>query len=429
MWQDPADGVWEISLLGLDVGKYYSFNVDGPTGNGEGFNGLAQIGDPYARAAAHSMNNTIVIDPDETNRWWSGWTDQDYVTRPPQDLVIYEMHVRDLTMHPSSGVAAGAGREVRGPDRVGRHRHGHRPHQGHSGRRPSRSCRRPNSPTARDDYNWGYAPVFYFAPEASYARQPLKGSQYFEFKRLVNELHRRGLGVVLDVVFNHVGSPNIFNLIDKKYFFRLNPDYTFSNFSGCGNDVRTRGADDAAADRGQHRVLDEGVPRRRLPLRPRGADRPRHDDGAARRGARDQHERRPDLRAVELPRREQAPAQGHRLVRVEQRLPLLRQGFRHGPPQPRVAAEEHHGLRGHVGRQPAPAGQLPREPRRHGAGRRALHAAGPRRPQPAGHGRGGEPARGDGSVHVARHPDDLRGTGIPAQQARHPATRTTRATT
>jgi len=90
-----------------------------------------------------------------------------------------------------------------------------------------------------NDYNWGYAPVFYFAPEASYAQHPLKGSQYFEFKHLVNELHRMGFAVILDVVFNHVGWPNIFHLIDKKYFFRLNPDFSYSNFSGCGNDFKT----------------------------------------------------------------------------------------------------------------------------------------------------------------------------------------------
>ncbi len=238
MWKDPADGVWEISLLGLDIGSYYSFNVDGPAGNGEGFNGLAQVGDPYARAAAHSMNNTIVIDPEETNRWWSGWTDQGYVTRPIQDLVIYEMHVRDLTIHPSSGVEPALAGKYEGlVASIGKGTA--IDHIKDLGATTVEIM--PPAEFSNDEggFNWGYAPVFYFAPEASYARQPLKGSQYFEFKRLINELHRHGLGVVLDLVFNHVGSPNIFNQIDKKYYFRLNPDFTFSSFSGCGNDVRT----------------------------------------------------------------------------------------------------------------------------------------------------------------------------------------------
>ena len=82
MWKDPADGVWELSLLGLDIGAYYAFFVDGPTGDGEGFNPTQPIGDPYARAAAHAENNTLVIDPDATNQWFAGWTDQDWKLPP-----------------------------------------------------------------------------------------------------------------------------------------------------------------------------------------------------------------------------------------------------------------------------------------------------------------------------------------------------------
>ncbi|HET6494871.1 MAG TPA: alpha-amylase family glycosyl hydrolase [Thermoleophilia bacterium] len=238
MWKDPADGVWEISLLGLDAGRYYSFNVDGPMGDGEGFNPLAQIGDPYARAAAHAENNTIVIDPGAETRWFDGWTDGDYATPPSQDVVIYEAHVRDLTMHPSSGVAPplrGRYEGVLASEGTGTGLD----HLKDLGVNMIEFLPLAEFNNGPDGYNWGYSQVFYFAPEASYARDPLRGSQYYEFKRLVNELHRRGFGVILDVVFNHVGSPNIFHLVDKKYYFRLNPDYTYSNFSGCGNDVRT----------------------------------------------------------------------------------------------------------------------------------------------------------------------------------------------
>lgn len=238
MWKDEQDGVWEVSLLGLDVGRYYSFNVDGPTGNGEGFNGLAQVGDPYARAAAHAHNNTIVVDPDETNRWFGGWTDSEYSTVSPQDLVIYEMHVRDMTIHPSSGVAPNLGGTYEGLLATAGTGTG-LDHLKELGVTTLEIMPLAEFSNGENEYNWGYAPVFYFAPEASYARDPLRGSQFFEFKGLVNELHRQGFGVVLDVVFNHVGGPNIFSLIDKKYFFRLNPDYSFSSFSGCGNDLRT----------------------------------------------------------------------------------------------------------------------------------------------------------------------------------------------
>lgn len=238
MWQDPADGIWEISLLGLDIGKYYSFNVDGPTGNGEGFDPFAQIGDPYARAAAHGRNNCIVIAPDATNRWFAGWTDSAWSRPPRQNAIIYELHIRGMTIHPSSGVPAeyrgkyegllatlGTGSGLDHLKELGVTHIELMPPAEFNGN--------------VNEYNWGYGPVLYFAPEASYAQDPLRGSQYYEFKSLVDGLHNAGFGVILDVVFNHVGSPNFFHLIDKKYYFRLNPDFSYMNYSGCGNDLRT----------------------------------------------------------------------------------------------------------------------------------------------------------------------------------------------
>jgi len=241
LWKDERDGVWEISLLGLDTGKYYAFTLDGPRGDGESFHPDSVIGDPYARAAAHAQNNPIVIDPAETNRWFGGWTDQDYRTPHPKDVVIYETHVRDLTAHPSSGVPP----ELRGKfmgliasEGTGTGLD----HLKELGVNMLEFLPVAEFHNNLNDYNWGYATTYFFAPEASYGRDPLKGSQYFEFKQMVNELHRRGFGVILDVVYNHVGSPNLFNMIDKKLYFRLNPDYTFSNWSGVGNDFRTESA-------------------------------------------------------------------------------------------------------------------------------------------------------------------------------------------
>lgn len=239
MWKDEADSVWEITLLGLNVGTYYSFNVDGPDGAGEGFDPSVPVGDPYAMAVAiDSDHNSIVIDPDATNRWFAGWTNDDYTTPNHEDMVVYEMHVRDMTMHPSSGVppslrgtyegllasvGTGAGLD----------------HLKDLGVNmiellPVQEFHNPGN-----SYNWGYATAFFFAPEASYGRAPATGSQFYEFKHLVNELQNMGFGVMLDVVYNHVGHPNIFSLIDRKYYFRLNPDFSYSNFSGVGNDVRS----------------------------------------------------------------------------------------------------------------------------------------------------------------------------------------------
>jgi len=238
MWKDERDGVWEITLLGLDIGQYYSFNIDGPRGRGEGFNPDAFISDPYGAAAAHAENNTIVMDIHATNQWFAGWTDQDYRAPDFQDMVIYEAHLRDLTMHPSSLVPAHLRGKYAGllaTDGKGTGLD----HLKDMGVNMIEFLPLQEFNNGVGEYNWGYTTVHYFAPEASFARDPLKGSQVYEFKHLVNELHRHGFGVIMDVVYNHVGWPNLFAHIDRKYFFRLTPTYDYLNFSGVGNDFKS----------------------------------------------------------------------------------------------------------------------------------------------------------------------------------------------
>lgn len=233
-----GDGTWALTTVGLDTGRYYAFSVDGPQGDGDNFNRDVFLGDPYAAAAAHAENASIVVDPGATNRWFGGWTDQGWKAPKHEDMVIYEAHVRDLTSHPSSGVPG----DLRGTYEGLLATAGAKTGLDHI--RALGANMIEFLPTAEfgngeTNHNWGYCTAYYFAPEASYARDPLRGSQVHEFKRLVNELHRQGLGVIVDVVYNHVGFPNVFTMIDKKYYFRLGPDYSFQNFSGCGNDVRS----------------------------------------------------------------------------------------------------------------------------------------------------------------------------------------------
>jgi len=238
MWKDDADGVWEVTLLGLDIGQYYSFNIDGPQGRGEGFNPLAYVSDPYGYAAAHAENNTIVVDPEATNKWFGGWTDENYRAPDFQDMVIYESHLRDLTMHPSSLVPAHLRGKYSGllaTDGKGTGLD----HLKDMGINMIEFLPIQEFNNGVGEYNWGYTTVHYFAPEASFGHEPLKGSQFYEFKNLVNELHRHGFGVILDVVYNHVGWPNLFSMIDRKYFFRLTPNYDYLNFSGVGNDFKS----------------------------------------------------------------------------------------------------------------------------------------------------------------------------------------------
>ncbi len=235
-----SEGVWEVWLDGLRFGAYYSFRVDGAQGNGDGFNRAVPIGDPYGRAAAHERGNSMVMDPHAGQEWFKGWTDEHWQTPAWSDAVIYETHMRDLTSHHSSGVperlrgryagllaSEGTGTGLDHLKALGVNMIEFMPiHEFENG---------------MTNHGWGYSPVYVFAPESSYAQAPAVGSHYYEFKNLVNELHNKGFGVLLDVVYNHVGNPNVFAMIDNKYYFRMDHAFRYSNFSGCGNDIRTEG--------------------------------------------------------------------------------------------------------------------------------------------------------------------------------------------
>lgn len=238
MCKNEGDGTWVLTTVGLDIGKYYAFTVDGPQGDGENFNGDVYLGDPYASAAAHAENCSIVIDRDATNAWFGGWTDQNWKAPKHEDMVIYEAHVRDLTADPSSGVPEKLRGKYEGILASSATKTG-LDHIRAMGANMIEFLPVEEFGNGETNHNWGYCTAYYFAPEASYACDPMHGSQVFEFKRLVNEMHRQGFGVIMDVVYNHIGFPNVFTMIDKKYYFRLGADYSFQNFSGCGNDVRS----------------------------------------------------------------------------------------------------------------------------------------------------------------------------------------------
>jgi len=223
------DGVWEHTVPGLRLGQYYAYQIEGPRGDGEGFNPTVWAGDPYALAVSLAEGNSIVkeLEPFVPPALRIPW----------EDLVIYETHVRHFSWDPSSGVpealrggyggftaTAGLGTGIDHLKRLGVNVVQFLPiHEFPNGFEPR--------------HDWGYATGFFFAPESSFATDPRSGSQVQEFRALVRELKEHGFLVFLDVVYNHIGGVNVFDLIDRKYYFRLNPDLTKQNFSGCGNDV------------------------------------------------------------------------------------------------------------------------------------------------------------------------------------------------
>ena len=258
-------GVWEVSLPGQFIGQYYGYRVSGPREEGEMFDPSKLIADPYSKAVATEntylhQGKTLIIDTAGYNWEGDSWTGYN-----PRDLIIYECHIRDLTAHPSSGVPAdmaGSYKALLLPDIRGGLNHikslgvnavEFLPLQDFGNieipyNEPVNGVTNTWNPYARN--HWGYMTSYFFAPESYYASgqnlQPggvcgLDGRQVNEFRDVVKALHKEGIAVLMDVVYNHVSQydQNCFKLIDKKYYFHLHPDNTFTSASGCGNDFKT----------------------------------------------------------------------------------------------------------------------------------------------------------------------------------------------
>ncbi len=233
-----VDGVWAGRVAGTHWGRFYTFRVEGPVGDGNAFNPEKRWQDPYARAGVFHNGPSILIDPAAEPGGFTGWTDQNFRIPDKRDLVIYEASVRDLTSHESArvepaqrgkflGLAATPGTGV-GLDHikaVGANAVEFLPLQEFDDDPPGA-------------YHWGYMTSLFFAPEASYATRP-DGAQVGEFKTLVNTMHAHDIAVIMDVVYNHTGAPFNFDGIDRHYYYRLDNSFTKLNFSGCGNDFNT----------------------------------------------------------------------------------------------------------------------------------------------------------------------------------------------
>jgi isoamylase len=171
------------------------------------------------------------------------WEDDRPLEISPEDRIIYEMHVRSFTRHPSSeikhpGTFAGVREKIPYLKELGINAIELMPIFEFDEFENSR----PNPQTGETLYNyWGYSTVGFFAPKAGYAATGKLGMQVDELKALVKELHRNGIEIILDVVFNHTAEGNengpyiSFRGIDNQTYYMLTPDGYYFNFSGCGN--------------------------------------------------------------------------------------------------------------------------------------------------------------------------------------------------
>jgi pullulanase len=259
------DGVWEAAIDGVHYNAFYGYRIWGNAHATEMFNPNVVVADPYSKAVVsrnHYTHESKSLIPAPQDFQWEtpGWICPDL-----EDLVVYEMHVRDATVHASSGIRpewrgsylglteTGRGGGLDHVRSLGVNAVELMPCQEFGNLEPDFQKPMPGvfntwNPYARN--HWGYMTSGYFAPESYYAAggslEPggmsgSDGRQILEFKRMVDAFHKAGIAVILDVVYNHVSQydANPFKLIDKKYYFRLDDNQDLLNHSGCGNDFRT----------------------------------------------------------------------------------------------------------------------------------------------------------------------------------------------
>lgn len=233
------NGSWVYELAGDQNGVYYTYSVT--------VDGITQEAvDPYAKAVGVNGNRSMVVDLDSTDP--EGWNKDKHVTTETNtDAVIYEMHVRDTTIDESSGVENKGkylGLVEKGtttPDGIATGLD-HILDLGvtHVQIMPMYDYATVDETDLdRPQFNWGYDPKNYNVPEGSYSSDPYNGEvRIKEAKEMVKGFHDNGIGVIMDVVYNHVFSAedSCLQKVVPDYYFRKD-GAAFTNGSGCGNET------------------------------------------------------------------------------------------------------------------------------------------------------------------------------------------------
>jgi glycogen operon protein len=260
---DPNDNrtyfYWHTFVPGIRAGQIYGYRVQGPRNRdgeaGDSIDDTQVLLDPYgrgvvvpagySRAAASQPGKSmaaamksVVVDAGAYD-----WEGDQPLCRPSARTIIYEMHVRGFTRHASSGLRE----EVRGTfagliEKI--------PYLKQLGITavellPVFQFDAQDCPPGKTNY-WGYAPVSFFAPHQAYSSRQNPLGPVNEFRDMVKALHRAGIEIILDVVFNHTAEGNergptlSFRGIDNPTYYILEPDGKhYANYSGCGNTLNT----------------------------------------------------------------------------------------------------------------------------------------------------------------------------------------------
>lgn len=239
--------VYSMIVYGLNIDEFeYAYRVDGPYCPEKGllFDKNKILLDPYAKAVAgqrtwgirwdHTYHARVVKDRFD-------WGDMPQSKKELCDLIIYELHVRDFTHHPSSGVQhrgtfSGLMEKIPYLKELGINAVELMPIFEFDETMNSRTVDGKQLLEC-----WGYNTVGFFAPNSSYAAANEHNQESTELKTLIKALHDNGIEVILDVVFNHTAEGNekgntfSFKGFDNNIYYMLTPDGNYYNFSGCGN--------------------------------------------------------------------------------------------------------------------------------------------------------------------------------------------------
>lgn len=225
--KQTATNVWETTINGDLKGKFYTFDI-----------GRGETPGVFAKAVGINGHRGAIVDMQTTNP--TGWNNDHRLTlKNPADLIIYEMHHRDFSIDPSSGLVNKGKFLALTEQKAIKHLKELGVNTVHI--LPSFDFASiDESNTTTPQYNWGYDPLNYNVPEGSYsfdAEQPTR--RILEFKQMVQALHKAGIRVILDVVYNHtfdIAGGNFDRTFPMAYY-RYTADGKPSNGSGCGNET------------------------------------------------------------------------------------------------------------------------------------------------------------------------------------------------
>ncbi len=241
----PESGTWVLPLKGDYKNKYYTYLVT--------VNGVTnEVVDPYAKAVGANGNRGMIVDLKSTNP--KGWSDDKFNrVDNATDAIIWEVNVRDFSASETSGVSpknrgkflafTEEGTVVNSVEgslstcidylkELGVNYVQINPFYDFASI--------DETDTVNPQYNWGYDPKNYNVPEGSYSSNPYDGNvRIKECKQMIQALHSAGIGVIMDVVYNHTyaSKDSFFNMIVPDYYYRMDDSGNWSNGSGCGNDT------------------------------------------------------------------------------------------------------------------------------------------------------------------------------------------------